>query len=159
MSRSFNHGCSKRLLHQFLEIYPGTTQILLTINVNTRLQSCELSLPLKLGMISSAIGVNRDTSYKSSSKCHCRDTSITIKEALNQSIPNTEVWFQPVCFNEDAITLHCNQSRVSILTSVISVYKLQVKVNRHNYNSYNFIYITWLWQSCYVLHHSWNRRN
>ena len=86
-------------------------------------------------MISSAIGVNRDTSYKSSSKCQCRDTSITIKQALNQSIPNTKVWFQPVCFNEDAITLHCNQSRVSILTSVILVYMLQVKVNRHNYNS------------------------
>jgi len=32
-------------------IYPGTTQILLTINVNTRLQSCELSTPLPLGAI------------------------------------------------------------------------------------------------------------
>ena len=32
--------------------YPGTTQILLTINVNTRLQFHELSAPLPLGAIS-----------------------------------------------------------------------------------------------------------
>ena len=45
---------------------------------------------------------------------------------------------------------HCNQSGVSVLTSIFEVYMLQVKVNRHNYNSYFVIYITWLRQSYYV---------
>ena len=51
-------------------IYPGTTQFLLTININTWLQSCELSTPLPLGAILLAIGVVMNISYKSSSKCH-----------------------------------------------------------------------------------------
>ena len=45
-------------------IYPGRIHILLTINVNTRLQSRELSPPLPLGAISLAIGVNTDTCYQ-----------------------------------------------------------------------------------------------
>ena len=55
-----------------------------------------------------------------------RDTSIAIKQALNGSVPNIEVQSQPVCFNEDTITLHCNHSGVSILTNVFSFrcYKL-----------------------------------
>ena len=74
--------CSKCLLHNsFWErIEPGTTQILLTINVNARIQSrnyqctilnlftktgnhtnmiCDLSTPLPLGPISLAININR----------------------------------------------------------------------------------------------------
>jgi len=35
------------------------------------------------------------------------------------------------------------------------VYVLQVKVDRHNYNSYVVIYITWLRQSCYVFTTQW----
>ena len=78
------------------------------------------------------------------------DTSVAIKEAPNPSIPNTELWSQPLCFNENVITLYCNQSRVSILTYVFEVYVLQVKVNRRYYNFYIVIYITWLRQSCYI---------
>ena len=76
--------------------------------------------------------------------------SLAIKKALYWSIPNTKVWSQPVCFNKEAITLHCYQSGVSILTDVFEVYVLQVKFNSCNYNSYAVIYITWLRQSCYV---------
>ena len=43
-------------------IYPGTTQILLTTNVNTLLLFHKLSSPLTLGAISLAIDVNMDTS-------------------------------------------------------------------------------------------------
>ena len=43
-------------------IYPGTNQILLTINVNKKLLFRKLSTPLPLGAISSAIDVNKDTS-------------------------------------------------------------------------------------------------
>ena len=43
-------------------IYPGTTQILLTINFNTRLKSRTLSTPLLMFAISLAIDVNKDTS-------------------------------------------------------------------------------------------------
>ena len=43
-------------------IYPGTTQILLTINVNTRLKFRPLSTPLLMFAISLAIDVNKDTS-------------------------------------------------------------------------------------------------
>ena len=71
-----------------------------------------------------------------------RDTSLAIKQALSRSLPNTEVQSRPVCFNEDAITLHCNQSQVSIKTDVAEGYMLQVKVNRRNYNSYVVIVIT-----------------
>jgi len=54
--------------------------------------------------------------------------NLAIKQALNRPVPNTEVQSQPICFKEDAITLPCNQSRVSILTSVLSVYMLQSKL-------------------------------
>ena len=52
------------LLHNSFSnrIYPGTTKILLTINLNTRLKSRELSTPLPMGVISLAISVNTDTS-------------------------------------------------------------------------------------------------
>ena len=43
--------------------------------------------------------------------------SVAIKQALNWSTPYTKVWSQPVCFNENSITLHCNQSGVLILTN------------------------------------------
>ena len=69
-------------------------------------------------------------------------TQLAFKQARNRSIPNAEVQSQPVCFNEDTISLHCNQSKVSISTSVFEVYMLQVKVNRGNYISYVIIYIT-----------------
>ena len=49
-----------------------------------------------------------------------RDTSIAIKQALNRSVPNTKLQSQPVCFNEDLITLNCNHNGVSILTNVFS---------------------------------------
>ena len=29
--------------------------------------------------------------------------SLAIKQALNQSLPNTKVWSQPVCFHEDTV--------------------------------------------------------
>ena len=45
-------------------------------------------------------------------------TQLAIKQAHNWSVPNAEVQSQSVCFNEDTITLHCNQSGVSILTDV-----------------------------------------
>ena len=79
-----------------------------------------------------------------------RDTSVAIKEDLNWSMPNTKVWSQPVCFNEDTINLHCNQSRVSVLNNLFEIYMLQVIVKICNYNSYVVIYITWLRQSCYI---------
>ena len=68
-----------------------------------------------------------------------RDASLAIKQALTRSVPK--------CFNEDEITLHCNQSQVSIKTDVSEGYMLQVKVNRRNYNSYVVIVITWFRQS------------
>ena len=54
--------------------------------------------------------------------------SLAIKEALNQSVSNTEVGSQPVCFKEDTVTLPCNQSRVFILTCVFRFiyYKLKL---------------------------------
>ena len=57
-----------------------------------------------------------------------RDTGVAIKQAFNQSILYTEVWSQPLCFNEDTITLHCNQSGVLILTDVLRFiyYKLKL---------------------------------
>ena len=72
-----------------------------------------------------------------------RDTSVSIKRAINQALSQMrQAQSQPECFKEDAITVHCNQSGVSILTDVFKVYMLQVKVNRRNYNSYIVIYIT-----------------
>ena len=56
-----------------------------------------------------------------------RDTSVAIKQAITQTY-----------FQWGTITLHCsNQSGVVILANYFfKVYMLQVKVNRHNYNSY-----------------------
>ena len=62
-----HYSCCKGLLHNksSKRIYPATTrpQSNSTSTGSTRLQSCELSTPLPLGAISSAIGVNTDTSY------------------------------------------------------------------------------------------------
>ena len=52
------------------------------------------------------------------SKCLYRDTSVAIEQAINGSLPYAEVWSEPVCFNKDTITLHCNQSGVLILTDL-----------------------------------------
>ena len=70
-----------------------------------------------------------------------RDTSVAIKQAHIRSVPNAWVGSQPLCFNEDSITLYSNQSRVSLSTDVFEVFMLQVKVNRHYYNCYAVIYI------------------
>ena len=45
-------------------------------------------------------------------------------------------------FQQNQITLHCNQSGVSVSTNVFEVYMLQVYANRSNYNSYVVIYIS-----------------
>ena len=63
----FTYNCTyveNALLHKGFStrIYPGTTQILSTFNVNTRLQSRTLSTPLLMCAISLAIDVNKDTS-------------------------------------------------------------------------------------------------
>jgi len=98
-----------------------------------------------LGAISLAICVNTDTSnslalyatqghkrsYQTSSYLiftEClgmisasmfqRGHNLAIKRALDRSVPNTKAQPQFVCFYKDAITLHCNQSGVSILTKV-----------------------------------------
>ena len=49
----YNQYVVNALLHNSFSnrIYPGKTQILLTINVDTRLQSCELSAPVLLSTI------------------------------------------------------------------------------------------------------------
>ena len=78
---------------------------------------------------------------------------VTINGKTQGTIFSLYVSTKPYC------SQHCNQSRVSISTNVSEVYMLQVKVNRCNYNSYVIIYIKWLRQSCYILQHSWNRRN
>ena len=59
LHNGFYPGTTQILLTFSNRIYPGTTQILLTINVNTRLQSCELSTPLPMGVIVLAISINR----------------------------------------------------------------------------------------------------
>ena len=41
-----------------------------------------------------------------------------------------------------------NRSGVSISTNIFEVNMTQVKVQRHNHNSFVVIYITWLIQSC-----------
>ena len=75
------------------------------------------------------------------------DTSVAIKQAINGALNVTQghkQWLSnkpviylyqvpqarshPVSFNEDTITLHCNQSGVLILTNVFEVYMLQVKL-------------------------------
>ena len=67
-------------------LYPGTTQILLTINVNTRPLFRKLSTPLPLCLILLAIDVNW-----------------TLARTL--STPNQWARSQLVCFNENIITL------------------------------------------------------
>ena len=63
----FTYNCTyveNALLHKGFStrIYPGTTQILSTFNVNTRLQSRTLSTPPLMCAIWLAIDVNKDTS-------------------------------------------------------------------------------------------------
>jgi len=50
---------------------------------------------------------------------------------------------QPIYKNIEQLLSRSNQFGVSILTHVFEVYMLQVKVNRLNFNSYIFIYITY----------------
>ena len=38
-----------------------------------------------------------------------RDTSVSIKQAINRALSQMcQTQSQPECFNEDAITVHCN---------------------------------------------------
>ena len=102
-------------------IHPGTTQILLIINVNTRLQSCKLSTPLRMGKSLLAIGVNTDTSNQlinvstriqfTQIQSHELSTSLPMGAislalgvdrtlAINRSSQNSRQQLKFVCFNE-----------------------------------------------------------
>ena len=68
-----------------------------------------------------------------------RETSVAFKQGHNRSIPNTKVQSQSVCFNEDAITLQCNQSGVSLSTKV---YFFSLEVFNSIITSYALLHIT-----------------
>ena len=113
-------------------IYPGTTQILLTINVNTWLQSRELLMPLPLGPISLAIDVNTDTSKQSingstrtqSTQLHYNPVNYqrhchwarSRKLSMSQLGHNP----QPVYQNREWLLSHSKLYGVSLSTSCIS---------------------------------------
>ena len=60
---------------------------------------------------------------------------------VNYQCLNLDTIFNSFDLNKDMISLCSNQGGVSISTTVFEVYMSQVKVNRHNYNSYVVIYI------------------
>ena len=138
--------------------------------VSYRYQSevSKLSMSLPLGAISFAMStrqwqsINQDTIYTATIPWTFNATNTGgdlgsyVKRiiAIYRSMSQTGQDLQLVCFNENQIALHCNHSGVSISTHVFEVYMLQFKVNRLNY-----VYITWLLQSCYLLQHSWNMHN
>ena len=69
-------------------------------------------------------------------------TQLAIKQACNRSLPNTKVQSQPQCFNRDSITLHCNQSKVSMLTKVYFFNLDQNWVLNSVITSYALLYIS-----------------
>jgi len=71
-----------------------------------------------------------------------RDISVGIKQAINPSMLNIEVRSQTICFNEDAITLHHNQSGVSILTKVYFFSSGYNWILNNVITSYALFYIT-----------------
>ena len=70
------------------------------------------------------------------------DISVGIKQAINPSMLNIEVRSQTICFNEDAITLHHNQSGVSILTKVYFFSSGYNWILNNVITSYALFYIT-----------------
>ena len=96
-----------------------------------------------MGEISSAISVNKDNSYYSINVKPLNTISwaLDVNRILARILSMRNQWAQShqlsmsmqcksnVCFNKNQITLHCNQSEVSISTPVFEVYTLQAKVN------------------------------
>ena len=96
-----------------------------------------------MGEISSAISVNKDTSYYSINVKPLNTISwaLDVNRILARILSMRNQWAQScqlsmsmqcksnVCFNKNQITLQCNQSKVSISTPVFEVYMLQAKVN------------------------------
>ena len=114
-------------------IYPGTSQIHLTINVNTRLQSDELSTPLPLGAIFNSY-VSARTSYQSQqghqlliNQWFNQDTihTATIHWIINTTTPGYD--FKLSCFNKDQLSMSTGTQALNWSIS-------QLRHNPHSYN-------------------------
>ena len=138
------------------------------INVSSGTQALNRSLPNQWAH--STINVYMDTSTKSinakpmgaiSYQCLLRDTSIksinakpmgSISYQYQHGHKHMIINAKPIqpqssthLFRTRTLLLSgSNRSGVSISTNIFEVYMTQVKVQRHNYNSYVVIYITWL---------------
>ena len=128
--------CSKYLLHNnfWTHIYPGTTPVLLTINVNTQIQSRNYRCQIK-GHYPQHVYQNREPH-----KCNLWCINATITGAISLAI---NIKRKLPTFNAkstEQLLSGSKQYGVSISTNVFEVYMLQVQVNRRNYNSYVVIY-------------------